>query len=217
MENARIKNNMLELSPNQIPEDLKKFFRPKRKYGAWTERNEIIWHKPSCIPSTVYDRFNIDFEKIFFFTKNKRYYFEQQYEPLKSKVDILARRMAGNKNRERLKITCRDYFCLKNRTKEQAIESLKKGRIKRCVWSITCKYLKENHLAPYPIDLMEAPVKAGCPVGGIVLDPFMGSGTSALLATQLNRKFIGIEKNKEYIEIANKRIEKVNPNLPQLS
>ena len=85
-------------------------------------------------------------------------------------------------------------------------KNLDKGRIKRAVWSINTKPLKECHFAPFPTELISTPIKASCPKNGIVLDPFMGSGTTGLVAKQQDKHYIGIELNKEYIEIANKRI-----------
>ena len=83
----------------------------------------------------------------------------------------------------------------------------KKGRNKRTVWRICPKPFKEAHFAVYPEELCETPIKAGCPKEGIVLDPFFGAGTTGLVALKQNKKFIGIELNKEYIEIAKKRLK----------
>jgi len=82
------------------------------------------------------------------------------------------------------------------------------GRNKRNVWTITTKPCKEAHFATFPKDLIEPCIKAGCPEGGIVLDPFGGSGTTGIVASQNNRNAILIELNKDYIDIANKRIHK---------
>ena len=79
---------------------------------------------------------------------------------------------------------------------------------KRSVWSVSTKPLKEAHFATFPQDLIVDCIKAGCPENGIVLDPFMGSGTTAIVAKKLNRNFIGFELNPEYIKIANKRLNK---------
>lgn len=80
------------------------------------------------------------------------------------------------------------------------------GRNKRSVWKISTKGFKGAHFATYPEKLIEVPILAGCPVGGLVLDPFMGAGTTAVVAKRLNRHYVGIELNQEYIDIANKRI-----------
>lgn len=82
------------------------------------------------------------------------------------------------------------------------------ARNKRTVWTIVTEPFPESHFATFPQKLIEPCVLAGSPNQGIVLDPFMGAGTAALVASRLNRKFIGIELNPKYIEIANKRIEK---------
>ena len=135
--------------------------------NGWICRNEIIWHKPNAMPQSVKDRFTDDYEKIFLFSKNKKYYFEQQ--------------------------------------KEIALNG--KTRNVRSVWSINTKPLKEAHFATYPEKLIETPIKSGCPEDGIVLDIFMGSGTTGVVAKKLHRNYIGIELNPEYIEIANSRIK----------
>ena len=169
---------------------------------GWILRNEIIWYKPNCMPSSVKDRFTVDFEKIYFFTKNQKYYFEQQLEPYESKENHNPR----NKNAEKYNGTNlfseggRDYYS-------------QGGRNKRCVWSINTKPFKEAHFAVFPPTLVVPMIKAGCPENGIVLDPFIGSGTVAEVALKLNRHFIGIELSPEYCEIAKKRIKEIQPQL----
>jgi len=159
MENVHIKNNMLELSPNQIPEDLKKYFRPKRKYGAWIMRNLIIWHKPNCMPSSVKDRFTVDFEQVQFFTKSKKYYFETQYEPFVENSDMEYRKTlrCGRKYGVKRPYQDNQPLSYSNPVKKSI------GRNKRCVWRITTKPYKEAHFATYPEALCETPIKAGCP------------------------------------------------------
>ena len=85
-----------------------------------------------------------------------------------------------------------------------------KGRIKRAVWSINTKPFKGGHFAPFPEELIETPIKSCCPENGIVLDIFMGSGTTGVVAKKLNRNFIGIELNEEYIKIAKNRIDSID-------
>lgn len=79
---------------------------------------------------------------------------------------------------------------------------------KKSVWTINTKPNKDAHFAIFPPELIIDPIKAGCPEGGIVLDPFMGSGTTAIVAKKLNRNYIGIELNPDYIKIADKRLRK---------
>jgi DNA modification methylase len=85
-----------------------------------------------------------------------------------------------------------------------SMEGLKAN--KRSVWTVTTKPFKEAHFATFPETLIVDCIKAGCPENGIVLDPFMGAGTTALVARKLNRNYIGFELNPAYIEIANKRL-----------
>ena len=121
---------------------------------GWILRNEIIWHKPNCMPSSVEDRFTVDFEKVFFFVKNKKYYFEQILEPYESEPSESDRNR--NKAGEKYNGTGlfsegeRDYYC-------------KGGRNRRTVWSITTKGFSEAHFATYPEALVEPMIKSGCP------------------------------------------------------
>jgi len=181
---------------------------------GWILRNTIIWHKPNCMPASVKDRFTVDYEYVFFFTKNKKYYFEQQFEPIK--LDSVKRERRGNKDN---KYSKDEYFPegVHANTMSQPREykgyndveqecSERKGRNKRTVWNISTKPFKEAHFAVFPEDLIETPIRAGCPENGIVLDPFLGAGTTALVALKQSKKFIGIELNREYCKIANKRL-----------
>lgn len=192
---------------------------------GWILRNEIIWHKPNCMPSSVKDRFTVDFEKIYFFVKNKKYYFETQYEPFSEVYlkenrppGVLRQRLYQNSKyvksgmikieKTRQRAWQNDPLMLRGKD-ARMITHLDRGRNKRCVWSITTKPFKEAHFAVYPEDLIITPIKAGCPIGGIVLDPFMGSGTTAVVAKKLGRNYIGIEINPEYVKIAEKRINAI--------
>lgn len=172
---------------------------------GWICRNEIIWHKPNCMPSSVKDRFTVDFEKIFFFTKSKKYYFETQYEPLSesSLKDFNARKTFRNKGSNNV------YACPGEGRDRREFYRPELGRNKRCVWKVTTKPFKEAHFATYPEKLIEPMIKAGCPAGGIVLDPFFGAGTTGVVAKKQGKDFIGIELNEEYIKIAEKRIKSI--------
>lgn len=158
---------------------------------GWILRNEIIWYKPSCMPASVKDRFTTDFEKLFFFTKNKKYYFEQQLEKTLTK---------DNSNRNR------DITKLNNTPGRTRMSGLKVNNYdyknKRCVWKIPTKPFTEAHFACYPEELCETPIKAGCPKNGVVLDPFSGSGTTGKVALKLGRKYIGIDLKKEYLDMS---------------
>ena len=175
----------LEKSLIQIPSR----FAIEMSNRGWILRNEIIWHKGNVMPTSVKDRFTVDFEKIFFFVKDRKYWFEQQTE---SATYTDSRYNKGNiryKSRQTpVGVTVSDI------------------RNKRTVWKINPKSFAEAHFAVYPEKLCEIPIKAGCPKGGIVLDPFFGSGTTAVVARYLDRKWVGIELNPEYIKIANRRL-----------
>lgn len=261
--------------------------------NGWLCRNEIIWHKPNAMPSSAKTRFNTDFEKMFFFTKDDLYYFETQYEKAKTEYLKLNSKTKNSKylndeqeksvrqgmsktrgskiievrpklptqetfvsflrSKTTIKQLCNEIKDIKKTTMEHwfrkdekgfsypSIEdwnkikyllndfsdefniidhqltyveyetddinkNIDKGRIKRAVWSINTKPFKGHHFAPYPEELVRIPILACCPLNGIVLDIFMGSGTTGVVAKELKRNYIGIELNKEYIEIANKRI-----------
>jgi site-specific DNA-methyltransferase (adenine-specific) len=156
---------------------------------GWILRNEIIWHKPNCMPSSADDRFTVDFEKIFFFVKNKNYYFETQFEQATytDSREGLGRQEYENRN-----------------TKCGVVVNGKRN--KRTVWKISTKGFSEAHFATFPEELIETPIMAGCPKDGLVLDPFSGAATTGVVAKKLNRKFIGIEINQNYIHIAEERL-----------
>ena len=190
---------MIELSPNQIPDDLKKYFKPKRKHGSWIMRNLCIWHKPNCMPSSVKDRFTVDFEQVQFFVKSKKYYFETQYEP---HTRLWDENNGGNLSSGIHKKGGE----MVNQNRDMPMPN-PEGRNKRCVWKITTQPYSEAHFATFPEELCITPIKAGCPEGGVVLDPFSGAGTTCMVAKKLDRQYIGIELNPDYIKIAEKRIE----------
>ena len=226
---------------------------------GWILRNTIIWHKPNAMPSSVRDRFTVDFEYLFFFSKKERYFFEQQREG--------STEYFKNPNTEKSFGGESVVSNQKANRPRPIIHTI--GRNKRTTWSITTRPFPEAHFAVFPEDLVEIPIKACCPefickkcgkpkttkriktgerpinmIGGIkraggdnptysgntttplwdyiltpncecnagfkagiVLDPFMGAGTTALMCKKLNRNYIGFEINPKYIEIINKRLE----------
>jgi len=232
---------------------------------GWILRNQIIWHKPNCMPASVKDRFTVDFEPILFFTKSKKYWFDQQKEALAdpTRTNFTSGRRTFGKNKDR------NDNDMGERSKNYSFPD---GRNKRCVWKINTKPYPEAHFAVFPEELCEIPIKAGCPEficnkcgkarekiietktleryelpkdnpnyrpsrydkdtpykgqgmryaetiekgltdcgcnagwkNGIVLDPFIGSGTTAIVAERLGRKWIGIELNPEYKKLAESR------------
>lgn len=186
----RIPSKSLCNIPNRFAEEMIQ--------DGWILRNEIIWHKPTCVPSPVEDRFTVDFEKIFFFVKHPRYAFNRQYEPYAD----------STLNRYRYPMTsngkCGEFQRIAG-TPKGMMKVNPNGRNMRCVWRISLGQNKQMHYAMYPEKLVEVPILAGSPENGVVLDPFMGAGTTAVVAQRLGRRFIGFDLNPEYVSVANGR------------
>lgn len=170
---------------------------------GWIVRNVIIWQKPNATPQSAKDRFTVDFEYLFLFSKNKKYYFERQLEPIKQSTYDRCKSGCGlNKGANYQGLNKTNFERLQKRMLSGEIS----GRNKRTVWSIATHAYHGAHFAVFPPALLEIPIKAGCPEGGIVLDPFIGSGTTAVVANKLNREWIGIELNPVYAKLAETRI-----------
>jgi len=175
--------------------------------SGWILRNTIIWKKPNATPESAKDRFTNDYEHLFFFTKKQKYFFNQQFEEFRSNEYDIQRMKDGRKEYDGKYSTYGKNQKLKKVHRQRAfVAGHRKGRNKRAVWDINTKPFKEAHFAVFPEELIEIPIQAGCPKNGIVLDPFMGSGTTAVVAQKLGRKYIGIELNPKYVKLANKRI-----------
>lgn len=128
------------------------------------QRNEIIWYKRNCMPSSARDRFTVDFEKIYFFTKSKKYYFEQITEPSTDPESYSGRkpRNAGTM----FNVDKKNYASAGNINENGKFKNEGKtypDRNKRCVWDVTTKPYKEAHFAVYPEDLVRPMIQAGCP------------------------------------------------------
>jgi site-specific DNA-methyltransferase (adenine-specific) len=193
---------------------------------GWILRNEIIWYKRSCMPSSAKDRFTVDFEKIFFFTKNKKYYFEQQFDTAAydGRKDTMFKGSAKYNDEEinpggGVHTFAKQGHQRWSKRKLDEQSGLRKHsgydvldnpyvRNKRCVWDVVPEPEKEAHFACFPQKLIEPMIKAGCPEKGIVLDPFFGSGTTGVVAKKLNRNFIGVELQEKYVEIAHKKFNR---------
>lgn len=171
---------------------------------GWYLRQDIIWHKPNPFPESVTDRCTKAHEYIFLLSKSSKYYFDNEA----IKEDSI---YAPNKTNEVER--AKGYYKGKWSNPEKgsrhdgSFKAIREKRNKRSVWTVATKSFKDAHFATFPMDLIEPCVLAGCPEGGTVLDPFGGSGTTAIVANNHNRNAILIELNKEYIEIAKKRID----------
>ena len=182
---------------------------------GWILRNDIIWHKPNAMPDSCKNRFTVDYEHLYFLTKkDKGYYFKTQYEPYTSNIKSKKDNINNNNNDKDKRSALIESKMVRHGANGTTLNSPSKwsdkGRIKRTTWSISTKAYKEAHFATYPTELIECPIDAGCPEGGIVLDPFMGSGTTGVVAKKQGKHYVGIELNKEYIEIADNRIKKLD-------
>lgn len=190
---------------------------------GWIRRNSIIWEKRSCMPSSVKDRFTVDFEYLYFFVKNPKYNFEQQLEPYsesylndKRTNGVLRQHLYPNSKYNKMpKFGGNKAAGYGNPTYSGKEYKRGRGRNKRCVWDILPARFPEAHFAVMPEELAKTPIKAGCPEGGIVLDPFAGTATSCKVAQDNGKQFVGIELNPEYIEMAKKRLDQ--PNIVRIS
>lgn len=197
---------------------------------GWYLRQDIIWHKPNPMPESVTDRCTKSHEYIFLMSKSQKYYFDYEaiQEPCadQSRTNYACGNRTNGINKDR---NDNDFGerskNWKPRTKNCQYDGQKPNsfhlsrengepdkeyyvRNKRDVWQVNTKPCKEAHFATYPFELIKPCILAGCPENGIVLDPFMGSGTTAIVARSLNRNYLGVELNPEYIKIAHKRLEK---------
>ncbi len=162
---------------------------------GWYLRQDIIWHKPNPMPESVKDRCTKSHEYIFLLSKNKNYYYNNEAikEPAKD---------WGTRNRTKGK-----YH--NEGTGLQPHSGLTKSypkKNKRSVWSVTTKPFKGAHFAVFPPELIEPCIKAGSEVGDIILDPFMGSGTTAMVSKMLDRYYIGCELSEDYGNLIQERV-----------
>jgi len=202
--------------------------------SGWHLRQDIIWAKPNPMPESVKDRCTKAHEYIFLLSKSSNYYFDHESireasteKNWRSRLDRVSVKShpteSVNGRRKRCVPTGWDVekgshgtIHRKGRGHSRTHEGLSKldqvskfeqqenGRHKRSVWNVATQPFPEAHFATFPEKLIEPCILAGCPEGGIVLDPFMGSGTTGRVAFRLRRNYLGIESNDQYIEIEKK-------------
>lgn len=144
--------------------------------GQWLCRNVVIWKKKIAQPTTAENRFTIDYEPMFLFARKSKYYFD------KEAVKWIE-------------------------TDDGDIYTEPERRERRAVWDLDSDYRGgTGHRAPYPLDLARIPILSSTKPGGVVLDPFLGSGTTAVAAKELGRRFLGCDLSEEYCRSAEKRI-----------
>jgi len=169
---------------------------------GWYLRQDIIWHKPNPMPESVQDRCTKAHEYIFLLSKSQKYYFDNEAIKEDSKYHGKDKRSdKGNIRYEGKRTSNKDSKA------QQSFVTINPKKNKRSVWTVTTKPFKGAHFATFPMDLIEPCVLAGCPVGGVVLDPFAGSGTTGIVAVGHNRDAVLLELNEEYIKLAEQRIK----------
>lgn len=197
---------------------------------GWYLRQDIIWSKPNPMPESVTDRCCKSHEYIFLLSKSGKYYFDAEAIKQLAKPSTLVRVAQDVEHQvgssRTLKTNGRMKAVIGGRKRQRANESLDPSdpmfrhnsyreyeytdRVnKRSVWEVATTPFNGAHFAVYPEALIVDCIKAGCPENGVVLDPFMGAGTTALVAKKLNRNFVGCEINPANIELAYRRTEGV--------
>ncbi len=163
---------------------------------GWYLRQDIIWHKPNPMPESVKDRCTKSHEYIFLLTKNKKYFYDNEAikEPVKQDW--------GTRNRTKGKY----HNSGTGLSPHTGLTKSYERKNKRDVWSVTNKPYKGSHFAVFPPDLIEPCILAGSREGDLILDPFIGSGTTAMVSKNLNRHYIGCELHEEYHELIQQRV-----------
>jgi DNA modification methylase len=196
---------------------------------GWYLRQDIIWHKPNPMPESVTDRCTKAHEYVFLLSKSERYYYDAEAVSEPVAVSTTARlsqpslqlqagsdRVPGKTNGPMKAVGPRfggdkygDSDDSKHATKSGNVYQIPDAngrRNRRSVWTITTKPFSGAHFAVMPPDLADLCIRAGCPEGGVVLDPFGGAGTVGLMADRRGRDAVLCELNPEYAELARRRI-----------
>ena len=166
---------------------------------GWYLRQDIIWHKPNPMPESVKDRCTKSHEYIFLLSKNKKYYYDNEAikEPVKQDWG------------ERDRTTGKYHNPGTGLQPHSGLSKSYKRKNKRDVWTVTNKPYKGAHFAVFPPDLIEPCILAGSEKGDIVLDPFMGSGTTGMVAKKHGRNYIGCELHQDYASLQTDRIDSI--------
>lgn len=180
---------------------------------GWKLRSDVIWHKPNAMPSSVKTRPTTDHEYVFLLVKDNKYFYDADAIREPHVTFSENSKMKGGRN----------HFHRRGSTPEagknggnnnlhdarwdQAFHP--KGRNKRTVWSIPLSKFRDAHFAVFPETLVETCINATCPEDGVVLDPFLGSGTTAVVGKRLGRSYVGIDQSKKYVEMAQGRLADV--------
>lgn len=171
----------------------------------WHLRNHIIWKKTNPMPESVKDRFTTSHESIFLLSKNKHYKFNQIKEPHKTAPNYEGGEIRGHTTKDGKK-----WAGQQEQRHGSNINYSEGGRNKRDVWEMSVASFQDAHFAVFPEQLPKNCIKAGSDEGDVVLDPFSGAATTGVAALKLGRKYIGVDLNSDYHDIAKKRIREDN-------
>jgi DNA modification methylase len=172
---------------------------------GWYLRQDIIWHKQNPMPESVQDRCTKAHEYIFLLSKSPKYYYD--IDAIKEEsVDLEASAKRYEKPFWENGKHATGNYSADGSKHTSGIKEFDGTRNKRSVWTVNIKPYAGAHFAVFPTELIEPCILAGAPVGGIVLDPFMGSGTTAQVAQNLGRQYLGCELNTDYKPLQDKRL-----------
>ena len=192
---------------------------------GWIKKHNVVWHKPNAMPSSNKKKFTVDFENVYHFIKDpKRYYFKTLYEPFVEGTDAMYRKkLRANKEykvkepyknntpykHNKVRITSQESPNRMWDDSESLERQLEQGRIRRSVWSCNTTKYRGSHAATYPEELIAPLLEAGCPEKGRVIDPFMGAGTTAVVAVKQNKEWTGIELSEQYCSDTITRVKNI--------
>lgn len=159
---------------------------------GWILRNDVIWAKPNAMPESVRDRLGNRHEHLFMLTKSRRYWFN-----LDAIREPHAASTVAASARKRI-----PYTAPGQRSNLKTRGMHERGKNPGDVWNITTKPFRDAHFAVFPPEIPDRCIRAGCKPGGVVLDPFSGSGTTGMAALALGRKYVGIDLNAEYLDLS---------------
>jgi DNA modification methylase len=203
-------------SDSAYPHSTIPFLKPKDLIGipwrvalalqadGWWLRSDIIWHKPNPMPESVTDRPTSAHEHVFLLAKSERYFFDAASVRESGKPESAERYRYAFSGAPEGRTDPNGH----ERIVPEGLREFDGQRNIRNVWTIATQPFSEAHFATFPPALIEPCIKAGCPEGGTVLDPFGGAGTTGLVADRLKRNAILIELNPEYADMAKRRIER---------
>jgi len=177
---------------------------------GWYLRQDIIWHKPNPMPESVQDRCTKSHEYIFLLSKSHKYFYDAKAIAEPHKDISLQRWGNGGEDTKNTKYNKENPETSVGNLRNGSNPLREDGANKRSVWTVNTKPYAGAHFAVFPTELIEPCIMAGAPVGGVVLDPFMGSGTTAQVAQHLGRQYLGCELNPAYKPLQDKRISQLS-------